>query len=41
MIYKYLTDIASWHWKLKPIKGFRFLRKGDPFSTSPMKHGGG
>jgi hypothetical protein len=21
--------------KLKPIKGFRFPRKGDPFSTSP------
>ena len=27
--------------KLKPIEGFRFLRKGHPFSTSPMKHGGG
>jgi hypothetical protein len=28
-------------WKLKPIEGFRFPRKGDPFSTSPLKHGGG
>src|SRR5580658_2206810 len=29
-------------WKLKPIKGFRFPRKGDPsFETIPMKPGGG
>jgi hypothetical protein len=27
-------------WKLKPIEGLSFPRKGDPFSTSPMKHGG-
>ena len=28
-------------WKLKPIQGFRFPRKGHPSLTSPMKHGGG
>jgi hypothetical protein len=27
-------------WNLKPIEGFRFPRKGDPFSTYP-EHGGG
>jgi hypothetical protein len=29
------------HWKLKPIEGFRFLRRGslktDPFQTIPAK----
>jgi len=37
---KYRNQIPQL-WKLKPIEGFRFLRKGIPFSTIPMKHGGG
>lgn len=31
---------TGWTWKLKPIEGFRFLRK-ENLSQLSLKHGGG
>jgi hypothetical protein len=42
LIYKItLEHITDQVWKLKPIEGFLFPRKGNPSLTSPMKHGRG